>query len=321
MIVLLTILVLIVVWFFMVLMNYLFAKRLPKDTLLAFTGGLGQGKTLIGTSIALKSLKRMRLLWCLGFLNQEEFPLLYSNIPIKIKNGLLVRILYKIKTKEKLQKFQFSTLLTYEHLTMVTRLKEYSIVFVDELGQFADQYSYDNPFVIQYLQRFVRFYRHFLDGRFIYTDQSSDNVTKPIRVRTNMIHNLHGFKRTLVFFYKVEVQEFFMSEDVQSIQSSQLDEPPYFFGHLPFKWFKFLDITRPFTYKRYDSRCFSPLYDEVDFVIKEILHKEYKTDYLIDLPNNAEMKKTFKQQGFIDYKSMMKYVKEWKENTTIKKDG
>ena len=314
----LTILVLAGLWLLFVVISYIFRKKMPKDTVLAFTGGLGQGKTLIGVATALKRLKRARIMWGLGYLNNKEFPKLYSNIPIMIKNGLFVRILYKIRMKESMEeKYEFSVLLTYEDLVMIDRINEYSVIFIDELGQFADQYSFDNPFVMQFLQKFVRFYRHFIDGVFIYTDQASDNITKPIRVRTNLIHNLSGFRRSLIFFYKVDVMELLMTEDAMSIQSSQLEEPPYFFGHLPFKWFKKIDITRLWSYKKYDSRCFSPLYNQVKNVDDDVLHTEYKTSYLIDLPNNADMKKEYKKNGFITYNKMQEYVKEWQENTKI----
>lgn len=315
MVALFILLALIVLYTAIVLITWLFAKKVPNDTVLAFTGGLGQGKTLIGVNTALKKLKKARIMWALGWLNDKEMPQLYSNIPIMIKNGLIVRIGYKMRNGVKMERFEFSILLTYEMLTMIDRTNEYSITFIDELGQFADQYSYDNPFVMQYLQFYIRFYRHFIDGYFIYTDQASDNITKPIRVRTNMIHNLNGFRRFLIFFYKVDVLEFIMSEDAQTITSNQLEEPPYFFGHLPFKFFKKLDITRLWSHKKYDSRCYSPLYKDVVFGKTET-HAEYKTDYLIDLPNNTEMKKLFKKQGYITQEQMQKYTAEWREIVT-----
>ena len=76
-----------------VLFNFIFAKRLPKDTVQCYTGSLGQGKTYISVRQSLKYLKINRLLYFIGIIKGDSLPLLYSNIPIIIKNGLLIRAL------------------------------------------------------------------------------------------------------------------------------------------------------------------------------------------------------------------------------------
>ena len=48
-------------------------------------------------------------------------------------------------------------MLTREHLLMEERLPEGVIVFIDEIGQFASQYDYDNPLVMCNLQEFLDF--------------------------------------------------------------------------------------------------------------------------------------------------------------------
>ena len=128
--------------------SMLYAKNIPKDTVIALTGGLGTGKTLIGVKQAVKSHNKMLWLWAFGFMqerihknrdpnNKEEppevpegkpthrikrikkqipIPLLYSNIPIKFKNPLLLRAVIKLRWKKSLPKYTFTYMLTYEHL-------------------------------------------------------------------------------------------------------------------------------------------------------------------------------------------------------------
>lgn len=312
MIYLFALLIAMVVWFIMVMWLLFTSKRVPKDTVIALTGGLGTGKTLIGTAVALKSYKKLLWLWILGFLKEDKkrvpMPLFYSNIPIKVKMPLPIRLIAKT------DKYIWTKKLTYEHLTMVDRINEYSVIFIDELGQFADQYSHDNPFVMQYIQTFIRFYRHFIDGRLVITDQSSSNIVVAVRRRLNVIYNLHDFRRRLLYFYKVSVDPVMISEDMTTFKNASDQDQEHFSGHLPFKWFKFLDISRLFSYKRYDSRCYSPLYGHVPRLAVPEHWEEYKTKYLIDLPNNSVMKKQFRQHGFITQDEMMSYVKDWKKS-------
>ena len=172
--------------------------------------------------------------------------MLYSNIPIVIKNSLLMRLLLRIFRKEKLENYERNVQLKFEHLIMTEELVEYSVVFVDEISDIANQYQFDNPLVVQYIQTFIRYFRHFIDGYFICTDQVTDNVTKPIRTRIGKVYNLSNFRRFFFHWYKVDVIDVYLTEDIQTIDSSQLDEPPYFFGHLPYKYLKVIDWTRFF---------------------------------------------------------------------------
>jgi len=344
------IILVIILYWVIIFFTYLFAKRLRTAPILVFTGSLGQGKSLIGVSKVIKTLKIKRLLWLLGiiksknyddieevynaylkdegleqnykkrdnktFIIRESIPLLYSNIPIVFKNGLLLRLLAKIK-KLHLLKYENSITLEYEHLVMIKPIREYSSIFMDEIGEIADQYSYDNPFIIQYLQVFIRFFRHFIDGTIVLTDQATDNITKPIRVRIGKVYLLDEFRRFMLHFFKVNVLDVKLTEDVQTINSIQLDEPPYFFGYLPYKYFKAIDWTRVFTYKKYESRCYKPLYDFAVINEEEIFENGEGglfTRYVISMPNNSLMKKQFRQQGFIDKQSMLQYIEEWRKN-------
>jgi hypothetical protein len=280
-------------------------KRLPPNTIVAFTGGLGSGKTLLAVRHAIQSYRKNirsyyfeRLIPILNLLPKKfkEKPQFYSNIPVR------VGWFWYGKT--------MARMLTYEHLTLQTRIEEYSTILIDELGQFANQYEYDNPFVQQYIQEFVRFFRHYVDGRMFITDQSSSNIVVSIRRRINQIYNLSNFTRIL-FFYKVNVAEIHITEDLLNIQDSLTpdNEQPYFFGVLLPSLLRKLLRIKP----RYDSRCYSINYHS-EYSKTNPYWIQFKTDYFIELPNNTDMRKLFKQQGFITPKQMMLILNDWKQS-------
>lgn len=278
-------------------------KRVPNNTIVAFTGGLGSGKTLLAVRHAIQDYRKKmfnyyleRWLPILNLLPKKykEKPQFYSNIPVRVGWFWYGKRMARV--------------LTYEHLTLQTRIEEYSTILIDELGQFANQYEYDNPFVQQYIQEFIRFFRHYVDGRMFITDQSSSNIVVSIRRRINQIYNLSNFRKIL-FFYKVNVSEIHITEDLLNIQDSLTpdQEQPYFFGTMLPNLLRKLFRVLP----RYDSRCYSINYHAV---YPENYSKwvKFKTDYFIELPNNTDMRKLFKQQGYITPKQMEEILTTWK---------
>jgi hypothetical protein len=277
-------------------------KKVPNNTIVAFTGGLGSGKTLLAVRHAIQSYRRsIRQYYAeryIPILNMfpkkyKEMPQFYSNIPVRVGWFWYGK--------------RMARQLTYEHLTLQSRIEEYSTLLIDELGQFANQYEYDNPFVQQYIQEFVRFFRHYVDGRMFITDQSSSNIVVSIRRRINQIYNLSNFTK-IIFFYKVNVSEIHITEDLLNIQDSLTpdSEQPYFFGTMLPTLIRKLFRVLP----RYDSRCYSinyhAQYQDYNLWLK------LKTDYFIELPNNTDMRKLFKQQGYITTEQMKQYLITWK---------
>lgn len=295
------------------------AKKMPQETVFCLVGGLGAGKTKIGVKAALKAYKKTLFIWMIAnilLVMQEDgervkMPYLYSNIPIQIKLPIWFRLYARIKNY-KLDKFQFSRILTYEHIILIDRLREYSVIFIDEVGQFADQYKYDNPFVMQYIQEFFRFYRHWIDGRLVLTDQSSSNIVVAIRRRINTIYHLSEFQRKFIYFFKVNVETVLISEDMITVREANHKDQEFFSGYLPWKWFHRFDlISKIFSYKQYDSRCYKVLYDHVKTLHLPEKWTEFQTQYLIEIPDTIAMRKHFKQEGFISQQAMMAYVEEF----------
>jgi hypothetical protein len=293
------------------LYNYFKQKHIPNNTVLAFTGALGSGKSFLAVRTGIKYFKRtlrtralFRLipLPVLGFGKKylPEEPQFYSSIPVYIGRLWIF-----------FGKKRWATQLEEDHLLLNSRIVEYSVVFIDEIGAFASQHDWDSPFVMIKLQEFMRFFRHYVDGLLILTDQSSSNIVVDIRRRINQIYHLSDFRKYFFMFYKINVSEIHITEDLINMRDADEQEQPYFFGFVPMKWMYLL----PFFTKHYDSRCYSINY-LADYADYENIWSKLKTNYFIEMPNSDEMRKEYKKQGFITNENLNNYMYKWKNRNT-----
>jgi hypothetical protein len=270
-------------------------KKVPDNTIISFTGGLGSGKTFLAVKYAVRDHRRKLIkhyvnkLTKIFYKKHAQRPAIYSNIPVRVWG----------KT--------WAHQLQYEHIVGTKRLPDYCTIIFDELGMTASQWSYDHPMVRQHLDRFIRLFRHWTDGRLYITDQNSSNIVVNIRRRINQIYHLSDFKRYLGFFYKVNVSEIMITEDMMTVQqTTETNELPYFFGLLPFKILELIGFKR-----KYDSRCYSITYTAPE--PEEITTwQAYKTDYEIELPNDPELQKIFKQRGYLTKRETMALIEKWR---------
>lgn len=250
------------------------------------TGPRGSGKTRLLTIKTVRSYRWQKLLYKLHLIKDE--PRVYSNVPLR------------------LTKHDYAYVLKREHILMTEKLPEGSMIFWDEQGTSANQYSSADPNVItenyikgfHCLENFQRFYRHFIgksQGTVGATDQATGDVNIQIRRRYDKAYQLEHFRRWLWImpFYKVNVRPLLMSEgDVQNVASVdrvQGEKPRYFFGFLPYKW---MDI------QHYDTYCYSLAYDKpnpcfvdnVPFDNWQDNPHGLKTDYIIELRQSDEEK-------------------------------
>lgn len=278
------------------------------DTIIAYTGGLGSGKTFKGVQQSIKLLKKNRIQVkftnvknkILNIFRKEkklinsEIPMLYSSIPIFIKQKNrefktynLVKLKYsyfveynnnkdnfdkidrfikkqqyeemllkKLITKSNIDKYIESSIeLTEDYLLLQSHINYKSIVFLDEIGGYVNQYEYSNPNVIYALDEFIRLFRHYTRGGYlICTEQCSDSICKPIRVRLNKVFNLMNFKGYFNLFYRVNIRELSLSEDIKTIEGQNSeDNMKVTIGLFPFR-------------KRYDTYCYSERYNSVPYV-------------------------------------------------------
>lgn len=227
------------------------------DTVIAYTGGLGSGKSMLSTETAIQLLRRnRRKIWRYNIFHpkdKKQRPLLYSNIPIRIS------------------KKEWAEVLTAEHLLLRARIREKSVVYIDEVGSFANQFQFRDQ-NIQIFDEFIRFFRHYTKGGYlVVNDQCSENIVLQIRRRINTVFNLMHFKPRLWLFYTVRCRNMSISEEIKTVeQQNTEDNAKVVFGFLQPKW-------------RYDTWCYSERYNSVPDVPLNP-HVALKTNRLLRLP-------------------------------------
>jgi len=246
------------------------------DTVIAFTGGLGSGKTLLSVKFSLRLLRkqRARVKRHNRFERVKKFfyekhtpdiwekPLLYSSIPIRIN------------------KKEWAIMLKPEHLLLTKRIRQRSIVFIDEVGSWAKQFDYALPNIQDNFDELVRFFRHYTKGGYlVVNDQCSENIVLYIRRRINTVFNLMHFKKWFGIVYTVRVRNISISEEIKTIEEEDTeDNMTLLWGFMGF-------------FKHYDTYCYSERYNTVP----EWREREYfrmKKNELLAVPEKRVKKKT-----------------------------
>ena len=185
-----------------------------RDTLVAFTGGLGSGKTFWSVKTAVSALWKARFRWLVFRIikpkEKAPMPQLYSSIPIRI-------------TKK-----EWSRVLTPEILLLQEPIPEYSIVMIDEIGGFCSQFDYQIKNV-EYFDDFVRYFRHYIGGKIIVNDQCSENILLQVRRRLNTVYNLQrcrmwGIPFGRKFVCTVRVRNISISEEIKTIEEGHTEQ-------------------------------------------------------------------------------------------------
>lgn len=253
MIILIIILVVLFVWLIVkpYIMHY--------DTVLSYTGGLGSGKSLISTQMAVRLLRknRYKVMWHNIRHPKRKIakPLLYSSIPLRIS------------------KKEWACKLTPEHLTLQAHLPEKCVVFIDEIDSYASQFDFKLPNIIQNFDEFCRFFRHYTKGGYLVCNtQATDNLVLQIRRRMNTVFNLMHFKKWLFIFYTVKVRNISISEEIKTIEVEDVeDNMSTLFGILPIFC------------RRYDTYCYSGRYETVP-TAQNTYFERLKTNKVIKCP-------------------------------------
>lgn len=184
------------------------------DTLIAFTGGLGSGKTLWSVTIATHEIVKARVRWHVWRLfgkipKDTPKPQLYTSIPVRWMGGM-------------------SRVLTADHLLLQTPIEEGSVVMIDEIGGFCSQFDYKVKNV-EYFDDFIRYFRHYIGGKIIVNDQCSENILLQVRRRLNTVYNLQRCKTWGIpygrkFLASVRVRNISISEEIKTIEEGHTED-------------------------------------------------------------------------------------------------
>lgn len=260
--------VLLLVWVTYLIVRVILKRH--RETITAYTGGLGSGKTFLSVRDALKcyaKLNRKYRIYC--FLHPRKNvnkPVLYSNIPLRIKGKL------------------YSTMLTKEHLLLQESLVRPCVVLLDEIGAFANQFDFKNDNVINTFDEFVRFFRHYTyspysESYMIVNDQCSENINLVVRRRLNKVHNLSNMLHIgpMVFYYERMIN---ISEEIKTIDDENDTQDSMS-----------LRFLLCFNKKHYDSHCYSGRYDSLPESIPYCFTR-LKTNFAIKCPTKEHIYKS-----------------------------
>lgn len=234
--------------------------------------------------------------------NKYEERTVYSNIPIilkgnekkakKIRLKLLeikknIEKVNNINKKESLNKkyenlkkyynkhFKYSNQLLREHVTGEYRLKEHSIVIVDEAGTFFPfQSKRSDPDLIWDLT----YFRHYTNSTLIVCCQSLGNVDISFRRVINILYLLSNYFNLPFKFYKIDVQKIVYNEDANVVNTNDINKD---------KTLRI--IRRHFKNPKYNSRYMRKFYKP-----KKIYDKQFDS-LLIDPDSKLISKERFKE--------------------------
>jgi len=281
---------------------------LKYDTTLAITGGLGSGKTLTAVKTGVILLRKQRF-WKYKVYNffhvkirnafvrsinkhrnkynlkmrqkyedskatiklkqkkilplnaKRKKPMLYSNIPIHFKTKLFS------------SKREWNKTLTAPHILLLKEIEEYSVVIIDEMPQFINQFNWNVELIQKNVNEFITFFRHYIGGYMITTSQSIDDVVVQIRRKLNQCTWCYDFKKHFFgLFYTIRMCDIMLGDQVSTVSTSFIeDNTKLHFGLFPPK-------------RTYDSRCYSGRYANVyEKVKKEPRWKNLKTNKVLRL--------------------------------------
>lgn len=240
------------------------------DTVIGFTGGLGTGKSFMSVLTAVREYKKNRFKTKFyNFFHRKKnklpMPLFYSSIPVRYKLHLFGRWHYAIK-------------LLSEHLTLQRNIVKGSVVFLDEIDVFCNQFGLANPNIIEIASKKeiqaqkalgpyvktpdtglvdeeIRLFRHLFssaacEAKFIVNSQATANIATIIRRRMNTVFVLSTFRRWGIPFilpnliYTVRCRNITITDEITNTSGGlQEDDTRLIIGFMPRK-------------KLYDTHCY-----------------------------------------------------------------
>lgn len=198
---------------------YLRVRKIPKlGSMTLVSGGIKTGKSTLSVYLALRKIRHNRFIWRIKcvffkifkFLRIKKFknkplpeePLLYSNIPLKVR--------YVPLTNE---------LLNREH-----RFNYKSVVYVCESSLIADSQMIKNPVLNEQLLLFNKLFAHETRGGSIFYDtQSISDSHYSIKRALSSYLYVHHTIKWCPFFLLMWVREFKYSEDNSVVNTVDSD--------------------------------------------------------------------------------------------------
>lgn len=187
-------------------------------------------------------------------------PMLYSNMPLHFKTHMFSR------------KREWALTLTPKHIFLIKRIREYSVVLIDEFPQFINQYEWDNEIVQDNANEFITLFRHYIGGYLILNAQSESDIVVQFRRKLNQAIWCFDFKKHLFgLFYTNKMCDIMLSDNIGTMATTQIEEnTKIHFGLFPPRG-------------TYDTRCYSIRYKNVleNNIENEEEHNALKTTRIL----------------------------------------
>lgn len=270
-----------------------------KDTITCFTGGVGSGKSFCATKAASSEYTRALLVYAirkpiyrLFRRPPEALPLFLTNIPVYLKRRQ--RLLLWITGNGKQQ---YSWKLTPDHLMLKAKIPENSVILIDEFSATLTQFDFKSPNV-EILDEFVRWCRHYFNGRIIICDQCSENIVLQVRRRFNLVHNTirtrsfpFGRSKLLGKFNLLSLVTYrliYISEEIKDVGKADEKGSETESKQIGIRWAFYL---LPFWRKLYETRAYKHRYDTVPECDPDVYQRAY-TNQIIKIPKDKQQAKT-----------------------------
>lgn len=273
------------------------AKKLKLPNVYLITGGVKCGKSLLSVNLAIKQYKRNLLKWylTLPFMKLKQF------IQRKHKDGYKVPLKPVLYSNIPLRYVKYSKL-TKDILLRKVKLPLNSVVFIDECSLVFDSLMiYSNKFN-EILKNFFKLFAHANgnDAYCIMNTQAFSDLHFNCRRCCGSFLWIYS-KAKFPFITILKVREMLNIDDV-SINTSDSD----FESSLLTMWLWNK------TYKKYDSRCYSPLTDDLPLANIDNIYKgrkdSLKSDDLLSLQADyvylLSLERKEKNKKYIDEKQI-----------------
>ncbi len=291
-------LVIAIVFALIVLYFYIRPYTRRYDTVVAYTGGLGTGKSFLSAETVEVLYKKAVFRTKLYNLfhrkkNRQPIPEVYSSIPISFRVGF--------------RKRKYSLVLRPEHLTLQRNIVPGSVVYLDEIDVFCNQFGLTNPNIIEMstkkdvqrrkleavhdikspdsglVDEEIRLFRHLfsnhttgVEAKLVCNSQATSNIVTVIRRRMNTVFVLSTFRKWGLpfcrpFFYTVKCRNITITDEITNMaEENAEDNMRIIIGFFPRR-------------RRYDTHCYRGRAETIPFV-EETRWSRLQTERLMQCP-------------------------------------
>ena len=169
-------------------------------------------------------------------------PMVYANIPMCFKSHIFG------------SKREWNIMLEASHILLLEEIIEYSVVFIDEMPQFINQFNWNQELIQKNVNEFITYFRHYIGGYFIVTAQAIDDIVVQIRRKLNQAtwcFNFRAWGWPKAIFYTVRMCDIQLSDQITNMSTTYIEEnTKLHFGLFPLR-------------RDYDTRCYSERYKNV----------------------------------------------------------